>query len=57
MQTLNNLVSNMLFYLIVFMVAWSYMFKAMKSKAPNVTNAVKDAATKKALSFIFKLLK
>ena len=57
MQALNNFVSNSLFYFVAAMVGWSYIFKAMNKKAPNVTNAVKDAATRKAVSMLLKLFK
>jgi hypothetical protein len=57
MQWFNNFMSDSLFYLLVAMVGWSYILKALKKNAPNVTSAAKDAAAKKALSMISKFLK
>jgi F0F1-type ATP synthase membrane subunit b/b' len=57
MQSFNQFVSNSLFFLIINIVVWKHIIKALNKSAPNVTSAAKTAAANKALSVIAKLFK
>jgi hypothetical protein len=57
MPWFNNFISDSVFYLMVTVVGWTYIFKALNKSAPDVTSAAKKAASAKALSVISKLFR
>ena len=57
MPSFDTFMSDSLFWLVVTIVGWTYIFKALHKSAPDVTSAAKKAASAKALSVISKLFK